>query len=90
MAPLADDRSGRCCHDCASADLILRYDLLPYWEMARIAVGNDRQEQLRLPGIPKGLVAMGIMRPSQPGAFKAHHAWLDLHEWFGVDPAEEP
>lgn len=49
--------------------------------MARIAVGNDRQEQLRMPGFPMGLVLYGIMRPSQPGDFET---LLDWHDRMGL------
>jgi hypothetical protein len=52
--------------------------------MARIAVGNDRQEQYRLPGVPLGLVAQHYVRPSKAGDLKRHHAWLDAHRWFGL------
>ena len=53
----------------------MRYQGLT-WEQARIAVANDRQEQLRLPGMPIGLVASGLVRPSMPGDMEKHHAWL--------------
>jgi hypothetical protein len=45
--------------------------------MARVAVGNDRCEQHRLPGAPIGLVAEGWMRPSKPGDFERHLAWME-------------
>lgn len=44
--------------------------------MARICVGNDRQEQFRLPGAPMGLVRSKMMRPSGPGDLQKHHAWM--------------
>jgi hypothetical protein len=89
MAPLARDGSGKSCHDCASADGLMAYskkglDFL----MARIAVGNDRQEQYRLPGISMGLVAEGLMRASKEGDFQRHLAWLDEHRWFGIGADE--
>lgn len=56
---------------------MVRLGYVPDWDMARTAVSNDRQEQLRLPGAPLGLVQMGLMRPSEEGEFERHHDWLD-------------
>ena len=47
--------------------------------MARTATGNDRMEQLRLPGAPMGLVLAGYMKPSELGEFERHLKWLDEH-----------
>lgn len=44
--------------------------------MARICVGNDRQEQYRLPGAPMGLVYHKLVRPSAPGDLDRHLDWL--------------
>jgi hypothetical protein len=55
------------------------------FEMARIAVGNERQEQYRLPGVPMGLVKDGLVRASKVGDLKAQHAWLDRMRWFDLD-----
>lgn len=85
MAPLARDRSGKCCFDCAATDGVLSFGLAPNFVAARIAVGNDRQEQLRLPGVVMGLVKAGFVRPSARGDLEKHHAWLDAHAWFGID-----
>lgn len=75
--------SGPQCLDCGSADGLLRMKYgLPGWVAARIAVGNERQEQYRLPGVWMGLVACGVVRPSAPGDFEAHHAWLNANGWF--------
>lgn len=49
------------------------------FQMARICVGNDRMEQYRLPGVPMGLVKMGLVRPNAPGDFDAHLKWMDVH-----------
>ncbi len=90
---------GPCCFDCAAADtlvkagMILRRpldlrDLDQAFLMARIAVGNDRQEQLRLPGIPMGLVFTGLVRPCSEGDLQKHHDWMDRNmiPWrFGDD-----
>ena len=75
MDPLAFDGSGKCCQDCASADTLTR--LCPGFRAARIAVGNDRREQLRMPGMPMGLVKSGHMRSNDPGDFALHLAWLE-------------
>ena len=64
------------CHDCASAETLVRFKYVPTWAMARTAVGNDRHEQYRLPGFPMGLVKLGIVRPSQPGDMDKQHDWL--------------
>jgi hypothetical protein len=55
---------------------------------ARIAVGNERQEQYRLPGVPMGLVAAGYVRPSAPGDFERQLRWLDEHHWWGIREPE--
>jgi hypothetical protein len=81
-APLARDGSGKCCVDCGAADA-LTPRLVPTFEMARLAVGNDRREQLRLPGAPLGLVGAGFMRPSEEGDLEKHLAWLEENNWFG-------
>jgi hypothetical protein len=45
------------------------------WGMMRTAVGNDRQEQLRLPGMPMGLVLLGYVRSSEAGDLDFQHRW---------------
>jgi hypothetical protein len=45
--------------------------------MARIAVANDRQESFRLPGVKMGLCYEGWVRPSQPGEWQLHLAWME-------------
>jgi hypothetical protein len=45
--------------------------------MARLAVGNDRMEQYRLPGVPMGLVQQRLVRPSEDGDFEDQLAWLE-------------
>jgi hypothetical protein len=84
LAPIGLNRQ-RCCYDCASADTVVKLRIVPTFEMARIATGNDRQEQYRFPGAPLGLVGAGLLRPSVPGDFTEHLAWLDASEWFGLD-----
>ena len=73
---LAVDGSGPCCRDCEAADSVVRRGLLKEWGMARVAVANDRQEQLRLPGVPMGLHLEGITRASVAGELELHHDWL--------------
>jgi len=77
-APLARDGSGKCCDDCAAAEGLMDGKL--GFAAARIATGNCRQEQMRLPGAPLGLVKAGLMRPSAEGDFEEHLAWLDRIE----------
>jgi hypothetical protein len=89
LAPIARDGSGKCCLDCASADALMSMEQALTFEMARIAVGNDRQEQYRLPGAPLGLVQQCIVRPSRPGDLEEQHAWLDALNWFDID-VEQP
>lgn len=87
--PLARDDSGECCYDCASADTLMRVAGGMTFEMARIAIGNDRQDQYRLPGIPMGTVMMGFTKPSRDGDLADQHAWLDSNDWFELDVAED-
>jgi len=75
----------RCCFDCQAADNLVKLGMVPDFEMARIAVGNDRQEQYRLPGVPLGLVQRNLMRPSKDGDLDRQHAWLDAWDWFGIE-----
>lgn len=77
------------CYDCASAETLIRMGVVgggsrdeQAFEMARIAVGNDRQEQYRLPGVPMGLVKAHLVRPSAPGDFEEQHAWLKTQDWY--------
>lgn len=83
LAPLARDGSGKCCYDCAAADGITSAGIS--FVAARIAVGNDRQYQYRLPGVPMGLVQAGRMRRSEPGDLEKHHAWLNENNWFDCE-----
>lgn len=85
MAPLGLDRR-KCCYDCAAADTLVKLKIGCDFGMARVAVGNERQEQYRLPGIPMGLVGERLVRPSEEGDLEAQHKWLDAHEWFGDCP----
>lgn len=93
VAPLARDGSGTCCFDCAAADGLVALSVnrtLPpgklrartgdsalTWEMARVAVGNDRQEQYRLPGVRMGLAYHGLIKLNGEGDLTRHQAWLD-------------
>ena len=63
---------------------VLHCDILDGWSlltfpMARVCVGNDRQEQLRLPGVPMGLAhpSVSLIRVNQGDALTDHHAWMD-------------
>lgn len=72
---LADDGSGPCCRDCSAADTIARLHGFTF-EMARVAVANCRQESLRIPGMPMGLVGAGLVQASTTGELDEHHRWL--------------
>lgn len=75
---------GPCCLDCGAADTLLRVTpSTPGFVAARIAVGADRQEQYRLPGVPMGLVQQGLVRPSKVGDLEKQHTWLKKNKWFG-------
>ena len=89
-APMEMYRPVKCCRDCAAADTVIRRGMIgsprdrdsdreTQFIMARIAVGNDRQLQLRAPGIVQGLVLSNIVTPSAPGDMDKHHAWLAKH-----------
>ena len=79
-APL-DLKRRSVCFDCAAAGTLLRTgfggladasnDDTP-WQMARIAVANDRQEKLRLPGVPIGIP---FVIASKRGDLKRLHEW---------------
>ena len=77
--PLSREDNSRCCRDCALADGLVAMGYVPEWGMARTVVANDRQEQLRLPGAPMGLVQQGLMLPNVDGDLEKHHAWLVAH-----------
>jgi hypothetical protein len=91
-APLSRKYKGvKICYDCASAEAMVGIPACgtPLFIMARIAIGNDRQEQYRLPGVLMGLVKAGYCRPSKPGDLERQHKWLDENNWFGADDREE-
>lgn len=71
------------CYDCSSALTLMKRVQALDFNMARIAVGNDRQEQFRLPGVEMGLVADHIVRPSKPGDLDKHCKWLRSLDMFG-------
>jgi hypothetical protein len=74
-APLSELKGmGRICFDCAAAETARRFNHGLTWEMARIAVGNDRQEKLRLPGAPIGLP---YVRAATQKDIDRLHAWQD-------------
>ncbi len=76
-APL--DNEGRPqCRDCNAAEVLSRTCPAMNWYMARVAVANNRQESLRLPGFPLGLIKDGYMRASEKGDLERHHKWLRM------------
>ena len=80
--PLARDGSGHCCRDCQAADVLSGMKSGCDFHMARIAIGNERQEHLRMPlGMSEhfGLVKMGLVRPCSFEDLDRHLDWLDCH-----------
>lgn len=76
-APLSRTSHEKCCFDCAAADTLVRLHQILDWEQARTAVGNERSEQYRAPGMPMGLVALGYVRPSRPGDLEEQMEWIE-------------
>lgn len=74
FAPLAVDGSGKCCTLCGLADTMAKFTAGVDFGMARIAVGQDWAEQLRLPGVRIG--ATKLVPPAEPGDLDAHAEWL--------------
>lgn len=67
------------CFDCESAEGLLRFGVVPEFTMARLAVGNERCEQLRLPegaACVMGLAARGLVKISDNSQLVPHHEWL--------------
>lgn len=93
FAPRAQDRSGSCCFDCASADTLTRMGIAD-WEAARVSVANDRQEDLRLPDSHRPMFGLRLNRIVQASvgskALERHQAWLDAYvpDWMD-DPNEK-
>lgn len=79
-----------CCRDCAAAGTVQRLGGHPEFYAARIAVGNDRQEQLRLPGAPLGLVYHRLVQPCAPGDLERHSAWLERRVWPQLEGVPQP
>ena len=78
IAPRAVSDNHPCCFDCAAADTVTKMMRKQLdFEMARVAVANDRSEQYRLPGMPMGLVLEGWVKPSRSDDFEVHRAWMD-------------
>lgn len=87
FAPLDRIDKVSTCKDCAATHGLMRVmnydsrgkDANTHFLMMRIAVGNDRQEHLRLPEVAMGLVLAGIVERSYPGDLERHHKWLDKY-----------
>lgn len=99
-SPPLDMQGTPCCWDCSAADTLLKLGAIGVkhdkagegatnFVMARIATGNDRRDQYRLPGAPMGLVYSGILRPSEEGDFEDHLAWLKRNNWFGMSSPDD-
>ena len=86
--PLSRDDGKPCCRDCAAADGLVRWSRVMTFEMARVVVGNDRQEHLRMPlgmGENFGMVKAGFVRPCSLEDLKGHLDWLDRHHILSLD-----
>lgn len=83
FAPMGLDKK-KCCRDCGAADTLTKVSKALNFKQARVAVGNDRQEQYRLPGAPMGLVLAGIAAPAQEGDLDDQLDWLDRNNWFDL------
>lgn len=67
------------CPDCQAAELLVKLDIIPKFDMARIAVAAERLEHLRLPiGMSEhmGMTKGGFMRPCSIDDLKRHQDWL--------------
>lgn len=73
-APMGRKTGKPVCVDCATAEGLMSFVPALTFEMARIAVGNDRQELLRLPGVRMGLP---MVRLSCEGDLARLHRWQD-------------
>lgn len=91
--PPLDMQGNPCCWDCQAADNLVKMKLVPTpidendsipFIMARVVVGNDRQEQYRLPGVLIGLVKEGLVRPSKKGDLQKHWDWMERNDWFNL------
>ena len=89
-APLSAIKSvGSICFDCAAAEGLSRKGSPTDFHMARIAVGNDRQGKLRLPGV--SVLGIPTVRASFRGDLERLHDWQDKHvePHLGCDVEEE-
>jgi hypothetical protein len=68
------------CQDCAVAETLMGRQSLT-WTQARVAIGNDRQEQHRLPGVPMGVLLELGGQPGQEGDLEAVYRWLESSVW---------
>ena len=70
----------KCCFDCQSAENLVKYGMVPTFLHARIAVGNERQETLRMPiGMAElmGICSRGLLWPANETQLDHHLEWLD-------------
>lgn len=75
--PPRDENNEQTCRDCDAAWNLVRMRQVPSFQPARVAVGNDRQEQIRLPGAPLGLAFYGLIRPNRDGDLLRLLEWQD-------------
>lgn len=75
FAPLSVFKGmGYICFDCGAAETVMRLHKLD-WDQARIAVANDRQEKLRLPGV--GCIGLPYVKAAREGDLDRLQAWHD-------------
>lgn len=70
----------KCCFDCQSAENLVKYGMAPTFLHAHIAVGNERQETLRMPtGMAElmGMCSSGLVRPANETQLDRHLDWLE-------------
>lgn len=80
FGPISLDNQ-KCCFDCQAAENLVKLGLSPTFLHARIAVGNERQETLRMPiGMAElmGLCSHGLVRPANETQLDSHLDWLDI------------
>lgn len=81
--PLLRADNKPCCRDCAAADgLAADPKMCMTFDMARVAVGNEREEHMRMPfGMSEhfGLVRIRVVLPCSLDDLEWHQAWLAKH-----------
>ena len=75
-APLSRRRKiGAICFDCAATEALMTLNSGLDFPMARIAVGNDRQEKLRLPGLAGHAKGIPMVKGALAGDLSRLQRW---------------